>query len=88
MEKHVHVHYFALLREQRGQEQEALHTAAETAAELCPSYASAQYASQVAYYYAGRPRQALAAAKAAIRLDPISPEIWTRYQMLARSSRN
>lgn len=59
--------------------------AAETAAGLCPSYSDAQYSSLVAYYYAGLPQEALEEARDAIRLDPLSPEIWTRYQMLARS---
>jgi tetratricopeptide (TPR) repeat protein len=59
--------------------------AAETATELCPSCSDAHYASLVAYYYAGLPRKAVHAAQEAIRLDPVSPEIWTRYQMLARS---
>ena len=59
--------------------------AAETATELCSSYSDAHYASLVAYYYAGLPEQAVHAAQEAIRLDPMSPEIWTRYQMLARS---
>jgi tetratricopeptide (TPR) repeat protein/TolB-like protein len=59
--------------------------AAETAAGFCPSYSGAQYASLVAYYYAGHPQEALDAARYAIRLDPMSPQIWTRYQMLARS---
>ena len=59
--------------------------AAETATELCPSYSDAHYASLVAYYYAGVPERAVEAAQEAIRLDPMSPEIWTRYQMLARS---
>jgi DNA-binding SARP family transcriptional activator/Flp pilus assembly protein TadD len=59
--------------------------ASETAAALCPSYSDAHYASLVACYYAGRPQEAVHAALEAIRLDPMSPEIWTRYQMLARS---
>ena len=59
--------------------------AAETATELCLSYSDAHYASLVAYYYAGLPQKAVQAAQEAIRLDPMSPEIWTRYQMLARS---
>ena len=59
--------------------------AAETAAQLCPSYSDAQYSSLVAHYYAGLPQKAVQAALEAIRLDPMSPEIWTRYQMLARS---
>jgi len=59
--------------------------AAEMATELCPSYSDAHYASLVAYYYAGLPERAAQAAQEAIRLDPMSAEIWTRYQMLARS---
>jgi DNA-binding SARP family transcriptional activator len=59
--------------------------AAETATELCPSYSDAHYASLVAYYYSGLPEKAVQAAQEAIRLDPMSAEIWTRYQMLARS---
>jgi tetratricopeptide (TPR) repeat protein len=59
--------------------------AAEAAAGLCPSYSGAQYANLVAFYYAGLPQKALEAASDAIRLDPMNPEIWTRYQMTARS---
>jgi len=34
MEKSIHVQYFALLREQRGQSKETLHTGAQTPREL------------------------------------------------------
>ena len=59
--------------------------AAERSLDLCPSLSDAHYALGISYYYSGQPIRALEAAKKAISLDPLSPQLWSRHQLMARS---
>ena len=59
--------------------------AAEKSLDLCPALSDAHYSLGISYYYSGQPIRALEAAKDAISLEPMSPQMWSRHQLMARS---